>query len=67
MIYDPDDPQADLYDVDNGEIDTRFEFVIYQLNSFTRGHYHHTCRLVPLLFIAGAVGSVSVLTTLVDI
>ena len=61
VIYDPNDPQASLYDIDNGEIDTRFECVVDQLKPFNlRGHYHHTCRLVPLLFITGAISSVSV-------
>ena len=68
VIYDPNDPQASLYDIDNGEIDTRFECVVGQLNPFNlRGHHHHTCRLVPLLFITGAISSVSVFTTRVEI
>ena len=32
MIYDPNDPQADLYDVDDGEIYDDFEYVVNQLN-----------------------------------
>jgi hypothetical protein len=68
VIYDPNDPQASLYDVDDGEIHTRFEYAVGELIPFNlREHYYHTCGLVPLLFITGAVSSVSLFVTLVEL
>ena len=57
MIYDPDDPQADLYDVDDGEIDRGFEYVVDQLNLFVSEStvitlsdwYHYSSLEAPLV------------------
>jgi iron transport multicopper oxidase len=56
VIYDPNDPQARLYDVDDGEIDTRFECVVDQLNPFISENtiitladwYHYSSLQAPL-------------------
>ena len=67
VIYDPADPHADMYDVDDGEIDYVRMRGWPNEPFHLRGHYYHTCRLVPLFFITGAVSPVSVFTILVEI
>ena len=47
VIYDPEDPHARLYDIDNGEIDVKLLTTFSDFFS-RRGHRYHTRRLVPL-------------------
>jgi hypothetical protein len=47
VIYDPDDPLADMYDVDDGEREIYFpSALIIDSSCFSSEYRDHTCRLV---------------------
>ena len=52
IIYDLQDPQGHLYDVDNGEtvLAVPLAQLFISLNVFSSPNSYHACRLVPLSF-----------------